>query len=62
MCIANVTVEGDLDFETSENHSVLIRASDKGEKFKRVPFAVTVVDVNDKPTVGRQKSANRHHV
>ena len=53
---------GDIDFETSENHSVFIRATDKGEKFKEASFSVTVVDVNDKPTVGIEKSANRHHV
>ena len=64
MCTANVTVEGDLNFERSEKHSVIIRATDKGKLFKVAPFSVTVVDVNDKPRVGNQKSSRnyRHYI
>ena len=53
MCIANVTIEGDLDFEMNAKHRVIIRTTDKGELSRAAPFSITVVDINDKPTVGR---------
>ena len=44
-------MNGVLDFEANAQHSIIVRATDKGGLFKTVSFIVKIIDVNEKPTV-----------
>ena len=40
-----------LNYEANAQHSIIVRATDKGGLFKTKRFTVKVVDVNEQPTV-----------
>lgn len=51
VCTTKLVVSGTLNYEETVKHEIIVRATDKGGKFKTTKFTVQVVDINDKPTV-----------
>jgi hypothetical protein len=49
ICTAKIYVAGTLNYEDTDRHSIIVRATDRGGLFITTKFSITVLDVNDAP-------------
>ena len=61
MCTAKIFVAGSLDHEAFSSHSIVVRTTDQHGLFHVQKFSITVVDVNDAPTVSDKKMFDKFH-
>ena len=52
-CLSQVIVVGRLDHETESNHYITVRVTDSKGLFRVHRFQISIVDVNERPTVRR---------
>ena len=53
-CLSQVIVVGSLDYETESNHYITVRVTDSKGQFRVHRFQISIVDVNERPTVRRE--------
>ena len=53
-CLSQVIVVGGLDHETESNHYITVRVTDSKGLFRVHRFQISIVDVNERPTVRRE--------
>ena len=54
-----ITVKGDLDYETKQTHRVVVRATDGSRATANISVTITVTDVNEEP---EHQRAGRGHI